>query len=127
MRALLDTHAFLWWLEADVRLSSRAREIVGNPANQLIISVICGWEIALKATLLLEHRDDLETYLENQISVNRFESLPFSLNHALRIALLPDHHKDPFDRALVAQSLVEGIPIVSADRALARYRVEVIW
>ena len=88
---------------------------------------MCGWEIAIKATLLREHHEDLETYLEDQISVNRFELLPFNLRHALRIAKLPDHHKDPFDRALIAQAAVEGIPIITADRAIARYPIEVIW
>jgi PIN domain nuclease of toxin-antitoxin system len=128
MRVLLDTHAFIWWLYEDRRLSARAREIISSAQNEIVVSVLTGWEIALKVGLLRDpRRKDLEVYVTTQIAVNGFQVLTLTLEHALRVAALPDHHKDPFDRALIAQAQVEIIPILSADRAIARYPVEVIW
>jgi PIN domain nuclease of toxin-antitoxin system len=127
MRVLLDTHAFIWWLYEDRRLSARAHEIISSAQNEIVVSVLTGWEIALKAGLLRDpHRKDLEVYVTTQIAVNGFQVLPLTLEHALRVAALPDYHKDPFDRALIAQAQVENIPILSADRAIARYPVEII-
>jgi PIN domain nuclease of toxin-antitoxin system len=128
MRALLDTHAFLWWINDDPRLSDTARELVGNGESELFLSAASGWEIAIKMRLgRLEVREDPEQFIFDQLALNDIAVLPISMNHALRTAALPDHHRDPFDRMLVAQSQIEQLPIVTADPLIARYAVEVIW
>lgn len=128
MRVLLDTHAFLWWITDDPRLSHRARAIIADDENQLFLSVASAWEIAIKARLgRLEVPADLEGFIVAQLSRNRIEALPINLSHAPRIYTLPDHHRDPFDRLLVAQASVEGLPILTADPQLARYQVAIAW
>jgi len=128
MKALLDTHAFLWWITDDPRLSSRVRELTGDSTNTLFLSAASGWEIAIKAQLgKLQLPDNLERYIADQLSLNGFESLPIQLRHALHVYSLPDLHRDPFDRILVAQSQLEQLPILTVDPQIARYRVEVIW
>jgi PIN domain nuclease of toxin-antitoxin system len=126
MRALLDTHTFLWWINDDPRLSERCREIIANGSNDVLFSAVSAWEIAVKARrgrLVLP--SETEPYIREQVSRNRFEVLPIDLTHALRVSLLPDHHKDPFDRMLVAQAQVENLTILSADPEIARYPVRV--
>ena len=128
MKALLDTHAFLWWINDDPRLSDTVRELVGNGESELFLSAASGWEIAIKMRLgRLEVREDPEQFIFEQLALNDIAVLPISMNHALRTAALPDHHRDPFDRMLVAQSQIEQLPIVTADPLIARYAVEVIW
>lgn len=128
MRVLLDTHAFLWWIGDDPRLSERAREVLSDGDNDLVFSAASGWEIAIKARLGRLHvPGDLNTYLFRQLTENYTSVLPVHLSHALRVHALPDHHRDPFDRLLVAQAIVEEIPLLSADPRIARYPVEVVW
>ncbi len=125
---LLDTHAFLWWIADDARLSDRAREVIADGRNDVLFSAASGWEIAIKAGLgKLEVPEDLEAFVDEQLSKNAFRALPVRLSHALRVRSLPDHHRDPFDRLLVAQSVLEGLPILSADPQVALYPVEVVW
>jgi PIN domain nuclease of toxin-antitoxin system len=124
---LLDTHAFLWWIGDDPRLSERAREVFSDGDNDLVFSAASGWEIAIKARLGRLHvPGDLNTYLVRQLTENYTSVLPVHLSHALRVHALPDHHRDPFDRLLVAQAIVEEIPLLSADPRIARYPVEVV-
>jgi PIN domain nuclease of toxin-antitoxin system len=128
MKALLDTHAFLWWITDDARLSSRVRDLTGDSTNRLFLSAASGWEIAIKAQLgKLQLPDNLERYIADQLSLNGFESLPIQLRHALHVYSLPDFHRDPFDRILVAQSQLEQLPILTVDPQIARYEVDVIW
>ncbi len=128
MRVLLDTHAFLWWVVADSRLSDRAGEIIGAEDNDVFFSVASGWEIAIKSRLgRLRVPDDFERFMTDQLQLNNFRVLPIELAHALHVRSLPDHHRDPFDRMLVAQSRIEGLPIVSRDRRLEPYGVELLW
>lgn len=128
MRVLLDTHAFLWWIGDDPRLSERAREVFSDGDNDLVFSAASGWEIAIKARLgRLQVLGDLNTYLFRQLTENYTSVLPVHLSHALRVHALPDHHRDPFDRLLVAQAIVEEMPLLSADPRIARYPVEVVW
>lgn len=128
MRALLDTHAFLWWTTDDARLSDQAREIFADARNELFFSAASGWEIAIKAALgKVEVPEDLEKFMAEQLSRNAVQVLPIHLSHALRVYTLPNHHRDPFDRLLVAQSLIEKVPILSADPYISRYPVETIW
>ena len=128
MRVLLDTHVFLWWITDDERLSPRAREVMVEGRNTLVLSAASGWEMAVKAQLgRLSVAGDFASFLSEQLALNGIDTLPVTMAHALHVFELPAHHRDPFDRLLVAQALLEGIPIVTADPEIARYPVEVIW
>ena len=128
MRALLDTHAFLWWVLDDPKLSSECRRILDDGANDVVLSAVSGYELAYKAN----HRrltlpEDPDVYVRSRLASNGFEALAIEMGHALRAASLPLIHRDPFDRLLVAQAQFEAIPIITADPAIAQYDVEVIW
>jgi PIN domain nuclease of toxin-antitoxin system len=128
MRVLLDTHVFLWWVTNDARLSSRARDLISNGENEIMMSAASGWEIAIKSRLgRIQLPEDPERFVPEQIISNGFNGLPILLDHALRVYALPDHHRDPFDRMLVAQGQIEHLPIITADPQIAKYDVEVIW
>jgi PIN domain nuclease of toxin-antitoxin system len=128
MRALLDTHAFLWWINDDARLSDRFRAIISSGVNEILFSAVSAWEIAVKAGIgRLTIPGDLETYTLAQVSRNRFEVLSISLSHALRASRLLPHHKDPFDRMLIAQAQVERVTILTGDAQIARYPIRVAW
>ncbi len=128
MRALLDTHAFLWWITDDPRVSARARELISSSRNDLFLSAASGWEIAIKAGLgRIELPSPMERFLIAQLRENRIDVLPIQMSHALRVHALPRHHRDPFDRMLVAQAQLEKLPILSADRRIAEYEVKTMW
>ena len=120
MTLLLDTHTFLWWLEDPQLLSPAARKAIGNGANTVYISAVVAWEIAIKRALgKLDAPDDLET----AIVANRFIPLPVTIAHALAVETLPHHHRDPFDRLLIAQARHEGFRLVSRDPRIPLYDV----
>jgi PIN domain nuclease of toxin-antitoxin system len=127
MRALLDTHAFLWALAGDARMSRHAREIFTGSAD-LLLSTASVWEILIKVQSgkLLFPRP-AAPYVLSKLAENRIEHLPITLDHLLALERLPMHHRDPFDRMLIAQSLEEKLPIVTSDPWFARYPVQVIW
>ena len=128
MRALLDTHTFLWWNKDDPQMSSTAREFISDGANEVYLSAASAWEIAIKCTrgrLVLPETPD--KYVANRLSLHRFLPLPIQLSHALHVFNLPDIHRDPFDRLLVAQSQLEGFPILTGDLEVTRYEVDIIW
>jgi len=128
VKVLLDTHAFLWAITADERLSAAARRVYLDGASQLLLSVASLWEIAVKVQigkLLLPKPAD--GYLLDQLSRNAIQTLPVLASHALGLFRLPLLHRDPFDRLLVAQSQVENLPVVSADPQIRQYAVETIW
>ena len=128
MRALLDTHTFIWWITDDPRLSPRVREIIGNGKNELFLSAASGWEMAIKAKLgRLQLPDSLERFIPEQMALNAIESLPVQMSHALHVYKLPTHHRDPFDRLLIAQAQLENLPILTVDPQISRYPVKVIW
>lgn len=128
MRALLDTHAFLWWIADDSRLSKKAREIIADGHNELFLSAASGWEMAIKARLgKLQLSDPLERFVPEQLIINGIEGLPVQMRHTLHVQTLPDYHRDPFDRLLVAQAQLEGLPILTRDPYIARYQVKTIW
>ncbi|CAN5868893.1 type II toxin-antitoxin system VapC family toxin [soil metagenome] len=128
MRALLDTHVFLWWINEDPRLSRTAREFLSDEENDLIFSVASVWEMAIKiGSGKLDITGDLGAYVSAYLRENNMEVLQVNLRHAAGIVELPDHHRDPFDRLLVAQALAEDVAIVTIDPQVTRYPVETIW
>jgi PIN domain nuclease of toxin-antitoxin system len=128
LRILLDTHALLWWLADASDLSDVARKTIGDPATEVLVSTGSIWEVAIKARLgRLDMPDDLEGFFARQLPLNGFAVLPVHLGHAARVRHLDDHHRDPFDRLLIAQAQYEAVPIVSKDRWLNAYAVEIIW
>jgi PIN domain nuclease of toxin-antitoxin system len=128
VRALLDTHAFLWWIAGDERLSMLASQAIADGRNEIFVSAASVWEIAIKGRLgRLNIPGDPGQFIGGQMIENSFRGLPIVAGHALRVWELPDHHRDPFDRMLVAQAQVEGLTLVSRDPEVSRYDVEVIW
>src|SRR5262245_1650665 len=129
MRVLLDTHAFLWFVLNDRRLSANARSIMVDPGNDLLLSPASYWEIAIKVSLgrYQLHGNDFATFMNQQIATNRLGILPVSVAHAAAVSTLPYHHRDPFDRLLIAQAIVEGVPLLSDDSALDSYPITRVW
>jgi PIN domain nuclease of toxin-antitoxin system len=127
MRALLDTHTFLWAISDDERLSRRAQKTFTGP-NELWLSVASLWEILIKVkTGKLPLPEPSGPYLVKKLSENRIDVLPIKLDHVLRIETLAVHHRDPFDRILIAQSMVEKLPLITSDPIFEHYPVELIW
>lgn len=137
MRLLLDTHAFLWFIAADSRLSPLAAAMIGDPQIERLLSVASIWEIAIKVhlgKLQMTPPGPLEAVLAQQMAVNQVSPLPIQFTHAVRVYGMPfaqsadgADHKDPFDRLLVAQALVEDLTLVSADAVLDGYGVTRCW
>jgi PIN domain nuclease of toxin-antitoxin system len=120
MTLSLDTHTFLWWLDDPQLLSKAARKAIGDGKNTVYVSAAVIWEIVIKRALgKLDAPDDLEAAM----AANRFLPLPVTITHALAVQSLPDHHRDPFDRLLIAQARHEGFKLVSRDPIVARYGV----
>jgi PIN domain nuclease of toxin-antitoxin system len=127
MRILLDTHCWLWMETVPERLSESARALLEDPANELLLSAASSWEIAVKYALgKLPLPEPPARYVTSRMERDGISALPVEHVHALRVAELPLHHRDPFDRLLIAQALVEAIPILTADRQLEPYGVEVL-
>lgn len=128
MQALLDTHALLWWLSDDPALTPRARKIIAETSNLLIVSAASVWEIATKVRLgKLPTAADLVADFTGHLERGGFRVLAISGDHALRAGLLPGSHKDPFDRMLIAQAQAENIPIVSNEAVFDTYGVRRLW
>jgi PIN domain nuclease of toxin-antitoxin system len=127
MKMLLDTHTFLWAIAEEGKLSRRAQQIYTG-SNDLWLSVASVWEILIKVQAgKLPLPEPAGPYLVKKLAKDRIEVLPITLNHVLKTESLPLHHRDPFDRMLIAQSIEEGWPIITADPQFARYPVNVIW
>lgn len=128
MRALLDTHALLWWLSDDPALTRAARRIIAEPKNVVVVSAASAWEIATKVRIgKLPTGSDLAADFSGQIQREGFELLAISAEHGIRAGLLPGPHKDPFDRMLISQAQAEGIPIISNETAFDSYGVRRVW
>lgn len=129
MRVLLDTHTFLWWAGDRVaRLTPLAVEVIEDPSTEVYVSAVTAMEVASKAARgRLELPTQAETYVPDRMARHRFVSLSIDVSHALRAGSLPDIHRDPWDRLLVAQAQIESMPIVTADPVVAQYDVVVIW
>ena len=128
MTYLLDTQVLIWLTEQSPLSSAKASEIVNRPESRLQISVASIWEIGIKCGLgKLTFPEPLEETLQYQLMLNRIELLPIEFMHALRVRALPHHHRDPFDRLIIAQALSEQLPIVSSDANFDRYGIKRIW
>jgi PIN domain nuclease of toxin-antitoxin system len=128
MRFLLDTHAFLWWNEASERLSLRAARLLSDPRNPLLFSVVSAWEIIVKAQIgKLKLPSAPAAYIVSRLEHYGIETLSLRLGHVLAAEDLPAHHRDPFDRMLIAQAQGEGLPIVTHDPHMGKYSVETVW
>lgn len=125
MRLLLDTHLVLWWMSGEAsRISPKALRSLGSKGMEPVVSAVTIWETAIKRRLgKLDVPDDLLAQLEGA----GVELLPVTPRHADLVASLPLHHRDPFDRLLVAQAMLEGMPLVSDDRSVRSYEIEVVW
>ena len=128
MTILLDTHTFLWWITDDRQLSASARDFIRDKNNDLLLSSASAWEIAIKTSLgKLPLPESPEVFIPRHMRINQFRPLPISVDHALAVSALPHHHRDPFDRLLVAQAQMENIPLLSADPILRSYAVQILW
>jgi PIN domain nuclease of toxin-antitoxin system len=128
MRLLLDTHTLLWWMTEDKHLSPMASSLIGEIGNQPLVSSVSAWEIATKFRLgRLPAAANLVNNFVSEMSSERFQILSMTADHGLRAGLLPGLHKDPFDRMLIAQALIEEVPIVSNDLAFDQFGVQRLW
>lgn len=128
MRLLLDTHTFLWWVGDDEALSKKARAAIADRENECFVSIASAWEMSIKLSLgKLKLPGPIDQFVPEQLLTNGFVQLPIEFRHAAKVASMPFHHRDPFDRLLIAQAAEEKMAIVSADRDFKKYAVRVIW
>jgi len=128
MRFLLDTHTLLWCFNASPSLSPRARRVIDDGSNEILVSAASGWEIATKVRLgKLPTGEELVDELDGYLAQLGCEPLPISLDHAVRAGMLIGEHRDPFDRMLIAQAQAESLAIISNDRIFDDYHVRRIW
>lgn len=128
MRYLLDTHALLWWMTDDPQLSSRARELIADERNNILVSAASAWEIATKFRLgKLPIAEAAIPRFNELVEADGFEHLPVSYLHALRAAGFSVEHRDPFDRMLAAQSALEAAPLITRDPVFTAFGTDVVW
>ena len=128
MRYLLDTHAFLWFVLDDQRISAKAKLIIEDSKNKIYFSAASAWEIAIKTELArLKIKGDLDRFIIEQLSTNSFVPLSITISHSLYTKRLPLVHKDPFDRIIIAQSKLENLPLISKDKKIRKYKVTTVW
>jgi len=128
MQILLDTHTFLWFVVGDSKLSPLARTLIQEPTNQRFMSVASAWEIAIKMNRgKLNIGASFDQLIPHQLDDNDIVLLPIYAEHLSQVTILPLHHRDPFDRLMIAQSIVENMPIVSKDSAFDAYGVRRLW
>ena len=129
MKILLDTCSFLWFVNGELnKISKAAEEIFLDEKSEIFLSIVSCWEISIKWSInKLELRYPPDTFLKIQIQKNQLSLLSIELEHTIQVANLPFHHRDPFDRLLVSQAIIENIPLMSADKTLSQYEIERIW
>jgi PIN domain nuclease of toxin-antitoxin system len=128
LKFLLDTHVLIWWSGESYKISTKVQNLLMDKNNIFFISFVSIWEIQIKSQLgKLELNIPLTQLIQEQQDINQFQLLPISLNHIYFLENLPKHHKDPFDRLLISQSIVEQMPIISIDRLFDLYPVQHIW
>lgn len=128
MKLLLDTHAFLWFIEGNLNLSDMARNLIEDQRNQRLLSVASLWEMSIKISIgKLELGMAFTELVKHEVYGNAIELLEIQPEHLDELAKLPFHHKDPFDRLMIAQGLVENIPVVTKDSAFGSYPLTTLW
>ena len=128
MEVLLDTNAFLRWVEDDVALSKKARATIADPDNEILVSIVVPWELAIKAGQgKIKLSQPVGRYVASHIEANGFRLIGIDLDDIALIEALPMHHRDPFDRLLIAQAKNRRSPVVSSDRAFSDYGIKRIW
>lgn len=128
MKLLIDSHVLLWWGDASGQMSSHAASLLKNPKAEVLFSSASAWELAIKeSTGKFRLVKPIEQFVAEQVAINDIHVLPVNLSHAFAVARLPWHHRDPFDRLLIAQAQVENAKIVTADSLIRKYDVETIW
>lgn len=128
MKYLLDTHTLLWFLADDKKLSRRARQLIENSSHESVFSVASLWEIAVKTGLgKLELDRPFDQMFPDELHLNQIEILDITVDSLIKLINLPYHHRDPFDRMIIAQGLVEGFPIISVDTGYDAYGVDREW
>jgi len=128
VKVILDTCAFLWLVTDDPKLSELAKEIFLDSGNELFLSAVTGFEISVKYSLGKLHlTEPPKEFISNRIQANTLTELPISLNHTYASHNLPPHHKDPFDRLLVAQAMASQLPLLSPDVQLSAYDITRLW
>lgn len=127
MPTLLDTHAFIWFYVGDERLPSTVKELIADSTSACYVSIASLWEISIKASIgKLELRIEL-SQLTDFLTDNKIELLPIKIEHLEQLQTLPFHHRDPFDRLLIAQALTENLTLISRDSLFAQYNVPLHW
>ena len=128
MKILLDTHAFLWFVEGSNKLSQTANSLLTDANHELFLSIASVWEMQIKVSIgKLKLGASLSEIVANQREINDVQILVVGLEHIWQLDNLPLHHKDPFDRMLIAQAITENIPIMSIDNVFGKYSVQTIW
>ena len=128
MKVLLDTHAFLWLISGDDRLSETAQKTFLKPGNILFFSAASLWEICIKMSLgKLSLKSGWLKTIEDEMKINAIQWLSIEMTHCVKLINLPFHHRDPFDRMLVAQAMVDDMQLLSRDTRLASYEIKCIW
>lgn len=128
MRILLDTHTFLWFIEANLNLSDTAKKLIEDEGNQRFLSIASLWEISIKISIgKLELGMKFTELVAQQVYDNAIDLLEIKPGHLDKLAEMPFHHKDPFDRLIIAQSIVENMAVVSKDGAFGSYPVRLLW
>ena len=128
MKYLLDTHTLLWFLKGDKKLSDKARRLIDNPRNEKFLSIVSLWEIAIKVSLgKLALDKPFDRLFPEQLYFNRIKVLDITVDSLIELTTLPFHHRDPFDRLIIAQALVKNFPIIGADAAFDAYGINREW
>jgi len=128
MQVLLDTHTLIWFFQGHQSFSDKMRLLIENQNNEKLISIASVWQMSIKQNIgKLSFGLPIKTFIEQQIALNDFNLLNINLDHIDIITTLPLQHRDPFDRILIAQAMVENIPIISADTAFDAYSITRLW
>jgi PIN domain nuclease of toxin-antitoxin system len=125
---LLDTHAFIWFIEGNESLSDRARSVIEDENNTVFLSMASVWEMAIKVSLgKLILSEPFDALIPSQLATNDIALLDINLSHTMQVATLPFYHRDPFDRLIASQALAEDIPLISKDAIFDSYGVNRLW
>ena len=128
MRLLLDTHTFIWYVTNNPKLSLTAQQLINDGTNEVLLSIVSIWEMAIKHSVgKLSFELPFEIFISQQLAINNFDLLNIQVSHVNIIANLPLHHRDPFDRLIIAQAMVEQIPVVGMDEAFDSYPIQRLW